>query len=198
MPSKPSVIQLNLGCGENKLEGFTNIDVEKSTKPDMLLNFISKPLPYKTGTVTRVVLFHTIEHICKRFHSKVLLEIHRVLKPTGRLIITYPEFTRCFARWESNANGLKDFWEKTLFGRQLFSSDFHVCIMHTPDFKLKLEECGFNAVKSSPEATQPHNTVITCTKGVPYKNYETLCLEGMEPVKNDKKPSKSKYSRKSR
>src|ERR1017187_8125756 len=101
--------RLNLGCGANKIEGFINIDAEPSCKPDVICNFIEK-IPYKTDSVDEVVLFHTIEHINKVYHVKLLQEVWRVLKPGGGLMVSYPEFTTCVENWKTNYRGKKAYW----------------------------------------------------------------------------------------
>lgn len=174
------MLKLNLGCGSNKIEGFVNIDTEASCKPDVVCNFITNKLPYKTSSVEEVVLFHTIEHISKRFHPTILKEIHRVLKLGGSFIVSYPEFLKCVDNWKNNFRGQKEFWEATLYGRQLYSSDFHVCIMHTEDFVEVLRDCGFYVVNYYPEPIEHFNTVILCKKVARPPSYEDLINNDMK------------------
>ncbi len=172
-------MKLNLGCGMNKLKGFVNVDKEPSCKPDRLCDFVHGNLPYKAGTVEEVVLFHTIEHIQKRFHKQILGEVFRVLKPGGTFLVSYPDFEKCAMNWISNHKGQRDFWEKTIYGRQLFPADFHVCAMHTPSFKLMLLESGFETVKTSNEKHNDFNAIVRAVKSTAFVNYETLCEEDM-------------------
>ncbi len=177
-------IKLNLGCGKVKLPGFINIDSEKSCKPDLVLDILREKLPYKLGSVDEVVLFHTIEHIPKKHHAIILKQIHNVLKPKGRLIISYPEWIECAKRWVANHKGQRAFWEKTLYGRQLYPSDSHVCIMDSNEFKYLLEENGFIRVKryQEPEPNE-FNTIIECKRSIQYANYEDLVLNDMKQMK---------------
>jgi len=172
------LLKLNLGCGANKLDGYVNIDSEPSVKPDILANMLDK-LPYKANSVDEVAMFHVVEHISKHSHLKLFTEIWRVLKPGGTLLLAYPEFQKVVKNWEINLRGQKDFWEATIYGRQLFPGDFHVTIMHTPDFKKKLKAWGFENIFACPEANQDFNTVIDCNKGSKPKNYEDLIREDM-------------------
>lgn len=175
--------KLNLGCGSNKIEGFINIDVEPQCKPDLICNFVHEKLPFKAGTVEEVVLFHTIEHINKFWHTRILAEVWRVLKPSGSFLISYPEFLKCVKNWRTNYRGKKQFWEATIFGRQLYPSDFHVCIMHTPDFVRLLSDCGFIKITSQPESGDTFNTIVGCIKGVRVPNYEDLIKDYMDRFK---------------
>ena len=182
MPRGP--LKLNLGCGSTKLPGYINIDSEKSCKPDLVLDLFKESLPYKLASVDEVVLFHTIEHIPKKLHHVVLKQVHRVLKKDGTFIISYPEWSKCATRWLRNHKGKRSFWEATLYGRQLYPSDAHVCIMDTIEFKHKLEENGFKSVKCYPEP-EPNefNTIVVCKKAAAYVNYEEMVLQGMKSTK---------------
>jgi predicted SAM-dependent methyltransferase len=182
MPPKPP-LKLNLGCGLVKMPGFVNIDAEPSCKPDLVLNFITKPLPYKDEEVEEAVLFHTIEHISKRFHPHVLGEIYRVLKIGGQFILSYPEFIKCVANWRQNKQGKKDFWEATIYGRQLYPSDFHVALMYTPDFVEVLRDSGFTQITHVPEVSEPYNTIVSCVKGFKPLKKEELFKSDMERLK---------------
>lgn len=171
MSKKP--LKLNIGCGENKIKGFVNIDGEKSCNPDIVHNFVKKPLPYKSNVVDEIVFFHTIEHIQKKFHHIILSEMYRILKPGGKLYISYPNFWECAQRWKQNYLGQKRFWEATLFGRQLYKLDHHVCAMDPDELEIHLKNQGYTNVVSKPEPVELYNTVTFGIKGpsplVPYE-----------------------------
>lgn len=171
------MLKLNLGCGANKLEGYTNVDIDKSLEPDLVCDFTQK-LPFESGTVDRIVMFHVIEHIQKVKHRGVLLECRRVLKPEGELVISFPEFSKVAQNWLDNKHGLRGFWEATLYGRQLSPSDFHVCIMDSTEFTHVLTTSGFAVAKCVPESSENYNTVI---KAVPDLIY-TYAGELLETV----------------
>lgn len=177
------MLKLNLGSGPNKLEGYVNIDVEESCKPDLQLDFITSPLPYKDGEADEVILFHCIEHIRRIYHEPLLKEIWRVLAINGLFYVSYPEFTVCYQNWQMNKKGLRSFWEATMFGRQLFPSDYHVCPMHTPDFLPLLKKVGFTEIHVMAEPTETHNTVIKCVKGPQPMGYEDIIRMDMEDTK---------------
>ncbi len=183
MPVKQKLLKLNLGCGSNKLKGFVNIDIEPTVKPDLIHDFVAERLPFPNNSVSDIVMFHTIEHIRKMFHQPIVMDLWRVLKPQGELVISYPEFEQCFQNWKTNYQGQRDFWEATMFGRQAFPSDFHVCAMHTEDFGRLLQGCGFTDILSSPEPRQPFNTVLRCIKGKKPCGYEDVLKKDMDKTK---------------
>ena len=176
MPS--DLVRLNLGCGSNKIEGCINIDIEKSCKPDLVHDFTKNALPYDDKSVEEVYLFHTIEHISKRYHNAMFDEIFRVLRIGGKFYISYPEFTKCVSNWLENKYGKREFWEATIYGRQLYPSDFHVCILDPSGLAMRLEASGFMDIMHKPEPLEPYNTITVCTRGVhPYVKYEQLIAD---------------------
>lgn len=163
----------NLGCGANKLAGCINVDAESSINPDLLAD-ITKPLPIESEIADDVYLFHTIEHIAKKLHKSVYSEVHRILKPDGRFVLTYPEFSAVAKNWLENKRGMKKFWEHTIYGLQRYPTDFHVALMDTPEVIDFLKEVGFYKITFRTEPTQDFNTVITCHKGTPPLKYEDV------------------------
>lgn len=153
------MLMLNVGCGSNKIDGYINIDAEESCEPDLLYNMLEKPLPYENGTVDRIVFFHCIEHVRKCYHRAILEDFHRVLKVNGQLFISYPNFWECAQRWHQNVGANRRFWEATLYGRQLYETDYHVCAMNPDELGEMLNQVGFKYVVSRPEPREPFNTI---------------------------------------
>ena len=166
-------MKLNLGAGESKIEGYISIDVEGSCKPDVICDFTKDSLPYGDGLIEEVLLFHTIEHIQKRLHKSIFKEVWRVLKPGGRFVLSYPEFKEIAQRWLTNHKGNKEFWEATIYGRQLFPSDFHVCAMDSVAVRMALIESGFLKPKTiaEPEPNE-FNSITIAHKGDRLISYE--------------------------
>lgn len=158
-------MKLNIGCGETKLEGFINIDIEDSTKPDLILDLKKEPFPYPNDSVDQINCLHNLEHIELKYWNQVLSEFYRVLKPEGKLLLAYPEFEICARYFLENERGLRDFWRSTLYGRQLYPGDYHVVPMRTIEVVTFLENTGFHYIKYGPEFDQPHNTFVIAHKG---------------------------------
>ena len=103
-------MKLNLGSGSGKLDDFINVDINPDNKPDLVANILER-LPYEDSSIEEICLFHTIEHIEKRKHPNLFLEIRRLLTPTGLFCISYPEFSKIAQFWLDNKYGDRDFWE---------------------------------------------------------------------------------------
>jgi predicted SAM-dependent methyltransferase len=80
--------KLNLGCGDDILEGWINID---AYNPIAQVKADVSSLPYDDNFADVILASHVIEHF--HFHDgfKVINEWKRVLKPDGKLIIETPD-----------------------------------------------------------------------------------------------------------
>jgi SAM-dependent methyltransferase len=92
--------KLNLGCGEFKKQGYVNVDINPRVNPDVLLD-LNNPKSYSRfadSSFDEIFCEHVLEHLDRPF--KVMEELHRILKPGGRLIIRVPHFSRGFTHAE--------------------------------------------------------------------------------------------------
>jgi SAM-dependent methyltransferase len=93
-----SIKKLNLGAGELKKCGYINIDWNELTNPDIKhdLNFF--PYPFSDNAFNLIEASHVLEHLDRPFI--VMKELHRILKPGGKLIVRVPHFSRGFTHAE--------------------------------------------------------------------------------------------------
>lgn len=155
-------LKVNLGCGNAKIEGFENVDIDPKLKPDLIVD-ITKHLPYEDDSVDEVWMIHVIEHIQKKFHFGIFREINRILRPEGILVLAYPEFCKCATNYMNNVKGKRDFWEATIYGRQQTPSDYHVSIIDTPLLTTLLVSLGFG-VTTQPQEDAEYYTVMKALK----------------------------------
>lgn len=78
-------LKLNFGCGENRLDGWNNHDIEVD---------IRKPLPYGDGAADEILAEHVCEHITTPEFFRFLSECHRVLCDGGALWLSIPVLDR--------------------------------------------------------------------------------------------------------
>ncbi len=157
--------KLNIGSGEFKLESYINIDSELSTKPDLVCDLKKNPLPFKSESIELIHMFHSLEHIEKRYWSWIFDEFRRVLKLDGQLFLAYPEFEKCSKNFLENYLGLRDLFRATLYGRQLYPGDYHVVPMVTSEVISELQHFGFYDFKSGADPDENWNSLILCKKG---------------------------------
>ncbi len=93
-----NLTKLNLGCGEEHKVGYVNLDWQTLTKPDVAHDLNQFPYPFADNTFDLVEASHILEHLEKPF--AVMKELHRILKPGGKLLIKVPHCSRGFTHAE--------------------------------------------------------------------------------------------------
>lgn len=88
-------VKLNLGCGKFRKDGYVNLDVSPLCSPDILHDLNRLPYPFPAGHFDLIEADHVLEHLDDPF--LVMGELHRLLKPGGRLVIKVPHFSRAMS-----------------------------------------------------------------------------------------------------
>lgn len=113
------MIKLNIGSGNVKLEGFINLDYDKFSNPDYIINFEKDKFPFDDNTVETVVAHHILEHLGEGYFH-FLQEIYRVCKHGALIDIRVPHY-----RHESFASDPTHRRPITVMGLRLFSKKFN-------------------------------------------------------------------------
>ncbi|MCX6749296.1 MAG: methyltransferase domain-containing protein [Candidatus Pacearchaeota archaeon] len=79
-------MKLNLGCGEDRKEGYVNVDVIGN--PDIKHNLNKYPYPFKPNSVDFIFAAHILEHVDNPL--KFLKECQKILKKGGKMEIRVP------------------------------------------------------------------------------------------------------------
>ena len=94
---------MNLGCGENQLPQFLNVDfehrweypgwIEDAIPKDHFLNHdIREPFPERLhGAFDLVYTEHTLEHLNMDEAAKCVINVKKVMKPSGLLRVVVPD-----------------------------------------------------------------------------------------------------------
>lgn len=107
----PGPLRLDLGCGKNKREGFTGVDVRPFpgvdvqcdlAQPDDRLPFagqsqIYRRWPWEDSSVDEVHCSHMLEHVKREARPHFFNELFRVLKPGGKATFITPHWASCRA-----------------------------------------------------------------------------------------------------
>src|SRR3989344_3478760 len=83
-------MKLDVGCGTDKKQGFTGLDISKLPGVDIVAD-IQKSIPLKDNSVEEIYCVNVLKHIPDWKTS--LKEMHRVLKVRGILELLVPHFT---------------------------------------------------------------------------------------------------------
>jgi SAM-dependent methyltransferase len=80
--------RIELGCGDNKRQGFFGIDIASGLQVDLVLDIERQPLPFRDDSVDHVYSSHTFEHLTA--FPFVLREIFRVCRHEATVEIWTP------------------------------------------------------------------------------------------------------------
>lgn len=86
-------MKINLDCGFNKLDGYTNVDKDPECYPDLVFD-CEKLWPLEQSTVNEIFMFHSLEHMGETFDTFVnlLKEMYRVSENNCIWKITVPHY----------------------------------------------------------------------------------------------------------
>jgi predicted SAM-dependent methyltransferase len=91
-------MNLNIGCGFNKIYGCTNIDWDPNCQPDVILDLEKDLLPFEDNSVDKVVAHHILDRLGDGFFH-CMKELYRVCKngATIDVQVTYPRHDNFYA-----------------------------------------------------------------------------------------------------
>jgi SAM-dependent methyltransferase len=104
---------LDVGCGINKYLGAIGLDRNPNTHADVVADLDQFPFPFADNSFRQVRAIHLIEHVADVIRT--IEEFHRLLAPSGRLVIATPHYTDFSSfcdpthRWHLNSFSLRYF-----------------------------------------------------------------------------------------
>jgi hypothetical protein len=86
--------KLNLGSGQNRLEGYVNVDKFDSFAPDLVWDLEAFPWPFESDSVDEIVLRHVLEHLGGTLDCflAIMKELYRVAADGAviRIFVPHP------------------------------------------------------------------------------------------------------------
>ena len=86
---------LDVGCGSNKRAGAVGLDLSADTDADVVHDLDAIPYPLEDASFDHVIMQDVLEHVRDPF--RVVGELHRILRPNGRLQLRTPHFSSALA-----------------------------------------------------------------------------------------------------
>ncbi len=145
------MVKLHLGCGQNYLDGYVNVDLPTEgqtimeAKADIYQDI--RELAYAPGEVDEVRNHHLLEHFSRQEALKLILQWSRWLKTGGRLVIETPDFETAFAKFTDAPIETKFKIARHIFGSQENDWAFHKDWWGKEKFTFVLEKLGFKIVE---------------------------------------------------
>lgn len=129
-------MKINLGCGDQKLPGYLNVDYSDKCNPDYVYDITKLPYPKEWEECEEVRCDNLLEHLDGGVMIKVINEIKRILKPGGKLWIRVPllkldeehldgAFTDPTHR-NFFTIGSFDYWDRKHFRHNMFGKDYGI------------------------------------------------------------------------
>ena len=142
-------MKLNLGCGDRKIYGFTNVDAREEVNPDAIAD-VAK-IHEKFDEVDLIYACHVLEHFPNKPSSsfritrkEALSSWYKALKKGGLLRLAVPDF-RAICEYYMSTGNLQDVY-CLLYGGQKYDFDFHFHCWDFETLQKDLMECGFTKV----------------------------------------------------
>ena len=151
---------LNLGCGQNYVDGYVNADFFyrfKFWKKDVLKREwqldLRYPLNCNNEVFDGIFTEHTLEHLYPDDAKKLLMELYRVLKDGASIRITVPDIEKYvnyyIGKYENiDADNFKEKYKTGCSGiRNITQNYFHFSTWDFEELKRYLEDVGFKNIQ---------------------------------------------------
>ncbi len=93
-------MKINLGCGSTKIKGFVNVDVYEPANPDVVDSAQHYLTTLSDDSVDLIVMSHVIQCMNEQEIYQTMMEVIRVLKMNGELLIAIPDHGRIVKAYE--------------------------------------------------------------------------------------------------
>jgi predicted SAM-dependent methyltransferase len=156
------VKKLQIGSGENFLEGWINSDIDPCSDNKIYLD-ASKSFPFEDSTFDYVFSEHMIEHITYQEGFNMLSECYRILIPGGKIRVATPDLQFLFELYKLNKSELQNEYIKwsvkksnipgvtafadTFVINKFFSGWEHKFIYDEKALRYTLLKIGFTGIK---------------------------------------------------
>jgi predicted SAM-dependent methyltransferase len=155
-------MKINLGCRNNILEGYVNVDFnelhfevgnrfQSKEQPETIFlcaNIMDIDLYFKAGSVTEIVANHFFEHLTHEQITKLLYKLWNLLTPGGMLKITTPDFYWLIRHYKEK-HQREDFSDVDILNIKMFDTQeetFHKSVWYEEIGKYYIEREKFFCV----------------------------------------------------
>lgn len=147
-------IKLHLGCGDQHLPGFINVDIRNTSAVDVVDDVRTLE---GFSDVSLIYASHVLEHFPRHEYMNVLQRWYDVLRDDGILRLSVPDFGSIVAHYNNNGDvkqliGL-------LYGGQNYEFNFHHMAWDFQSLSNDLLSVGFSTVFRYDWRMTDHNSI---------------------------------------
>ena len=139
-------VWLHIGCGKKIYKGFINIDALPYPHIHLVKNNITEVNEFQDNSVDVVYMCHVLEHFKREEAFFVLREMHRLLKPSGKLFLSVPDFDKLLFVYGESGNHVNVIHDQ-LMGGQDNPYNVHYTIFSQESLSCLLRKAGFEVVE---------------------------------------------------
>lgn len=149
-------MKINLGCGPNYLEGWTNTDLRNDAgfRVDQDWDFKNQ-IPLPDSSVDFILAWHILEHAGLHERDGMVRDWYRVLKIGGKLAIAVPDIVDLYERYKKHEFDWYILMVNIYGPWNGFIGDLHRWGYNRDELSRVLKEAGFGRVDSLGLANVP-------------------------------------------
>jgi hypothetical protein len=106
------MVKINFGSGTFPLDGWINVDLEASNKPDVVVD-VGRPLPFAARTDDYIFCEDLIAYLGLDSVRVFLAECRRILKAQGAMRILTPDLAQLARSYCDEPGMLVDLWKRS-------------------------------------------------------------------------------------
>ena len=167
----PAHAKVQLGCGERRLNGWVNVDINRTVHPDVRID-LRGGFPAPAGTVARIFSEHLLEHLTLDDGRRLLDDCHAALEPGGIIRIAMPDLRYVVERYLRGGDGagpglevaedpaLRSIDSPALLLNHALRSWGHLYLYDLDELRLRLRQAGFSEVEPREAGLSPDPDLV--------------------------------------
>lgn len=182
---KAKNLKLHLGCGNIKIPGFINIDIDPKLSAVDVVDNVKELNNFTENSTSVIYACHILEHFAHDEILPILRRWHEVLEPGGELRISVPDMDRIvkvyYKNWGHFQTPPNTPWIGLIYGGQEDQYDFHKTGFNFTYLKYLLEQAGFVDIEEYPHSPHWLGIQDASLANEPFKEYISLNIKAKKP-----------------
>jgi predicted SAM-dependent methyltransferase len=176
-------VLLHIGCGDIDAQGFINIDAKPGPHVHIVTTNLLRLIMIPENTADLIYMSHVLEHVSHREIVATLREMHRILKSSGILRISVPDFDKIIHIYITNNKDVNAI-EGPLMGGQNHPFNYHYSVFNGARLEKKMLESGFREARSwNPANCDNHNFDDWASRNISWNGREFPISLNIEAIK---------------